>query len=334
MSADKILNEWKKETFKPVYWIEGEEEYYIDEVMKYAEHSILSPAEAEFNQTVFYGKDAEWVDVINACKRYPMFASKQVVLLKEGQQMKDIDLLEPYILKPLASTVLVISYKGKTLDGRTKLGKTLKEKAEIFTSKRVYENKLIPWVSDFVSSKGYSISSRALMLLTDHLGNDLSRIANEIEKLTMNLGKRKEISEDDIENYVGISKDYNIFELQNAICSKDMVKAITIIQYFEGNPKAGPIQQLLVVLYNYFSKIMMVFEMSDKSERAIAPMFYNNSVLTKKALDTMLKYSETGIEAALMLIHEYNLKSLGIRNPGSSNSSLMKELAYKLISAR
>ena len=332
MSAEKIINEWKRNIFKPVYWLEGEEEFYIDEVMKFAEHNILSEADAEFNQTIFYGKDAAWVEVINACRRYPMFASRQVVLLKEAQQMRDIEQLEQYVAKPLPSTVFVVSYKGKTMDGRSKLAKVLKEKSEIFTSKKIYENKLMPWTSEFISAKGFSITSRALLLLTEHIGNDLSRIANEIEKVIMNLGTRKEISEDDIENYVGISKDYNIFELQNAICSKDMVKAITIIQYFHGNPKAGPIQQLLVVLYNYFSKLSTIFQMNDKSERALAPMFYGNTMNARKALDTMMKYSERGIEEALLLIHEYNLKSVGIRNPGYSDSSLMKELTYKMIS--
>ncbi len=334
MSVEKIINDWKKNIYKPIYWLEGDEEFYIDQVMEFAEHKILTPADAEFNLTVFYGKDADWVEVLNACRRYPMFASRQVVCLKEGQQMKDIDKLEPYILNPLSSTVLVISYKGKTVDARTRLAKGIKQHGVILTSKKIFENKLMPWTNEFIGSRGYRIAPRALSLLVDHIGNDLSRIANEVEKVSMNLGDRRDITEDDIENFVGISKDYNVFELQQAIGNKDLAKAITIIQYFEGNPKAGPIQVLLPALYNYFSKVITIFQMNDKSERAIAAMFYGNPYAARQALDTMINYSYSGVEEALLLFHEYNLKSIGINNGGASEASLMKELAVKLIGAR
>lgn len=331
MSVEKIITDWKKNVYKPIYLLEGEEEYFIDKVMEYAEHNLLNVADASFNLTVFYGKDANWVDVINACRRYPMFADRQVVLLKEAQQMKDIDRLEPYILKPLPSTILVISYKGKTLDSRTRLGKAIKQHAEILTSKKVFENKLVPWTIEYISSKGYSITPRAVSLLVDHLGNDLSRIANEVDKVFMNLGNRKDMNEDDIEKYVGISKDYNVFELQQAISKKDLAKAITIIQYFDGNPKAGPIQMLLPALYNHFSKVITIFHMNDKSERALSPLFYNNPHAARQAMETMINYSYSGVEQALLLFYEYNLKSVGINNAGLSDASLMKELAFKLM---
>src|ERR1700743_3029870 len=178
MSVEKILNDWKKEKFKPVYWLEGEEEYYIDVWVNYAERKILSEAEAGFNLTVFYGKDANWTAIINACRRYPMFAERQVVLLKEAQQMRDIDKLEAYIDKPLSSTVFVVSYKEKKVDGRSKLAKLLKEKAELFTTKKMYDNQLPEWMAGLVSSKGYEITRKALLLLVDHIGNDLNRINN------------------------------------------------------------------------------------------------------------------------------------------------------------
>src|SRR6201991_2965775 len=165
MSVEKILNDWKKMKFKPVYWLEGEEEFYIDQLVNYAEHQILSEAEAGFNLTVFYGKDADWPAVINACRRYPMFAERQVVLLKEAQQMRDIDKLEPYIDHPLHSTIFVVSYKEKKVDGRSRLAKLLKEKGEMLTTKKMYENQLPEWTHDLVKSKGYSISQKALMLL-------------------------------------------------------------------------------------------------------------------------------------------------------------------------
>ena len=334
MSTNSIIGEWKKNNFKPVYWLEGEEDYFIDEVMEYAEKKILSPADAEFNQTVFYGKDANWADIINACRRYPMFAEKQVVLLKEAQQMKDIEKLESYIDNPLASTVLVVSYKGKTLDGRGKFSKLIKKKGEVFLSKKIYDNQLPSWVNSYLQANSFQIKPKALNLLIDHIGNDLSRIVNEIEKLSLNLSKEKIITEDDIEKYIGISKEYNIFELQNAYSKKDQAKAIRIIQYFEANPKAVPIQLILPSLYSYFSKILPLYQMADKSERALKPLFSFNPHLVDQVLETIKNYSFSQIEQIIILLHDSNLKSIGIDSSGVSTGSLMKELSYKIINCR
>ena len=229
MSAEKIIAEWKQKKFKPLYWLEGEEPFFIDEVVDYAEHKILNESEASFNLTVFYGKDADWASVVNACMGYPMFGERKVVLLKEAQQMKDIEKLENYIQKPLASTVLVISYKYKKLDARTKFSKSVKQHGELFSTKKIYENQLPEWTKEMVESFGLTINHTALLLLVDHIGNDLSRLKNEIEKISINLHKRKNITEEDIENYVGISKEFNVFELQDAISQKNLPKAIRII---------------------------------------------------------------------------------------------------------
>lgn len=331
MSAEKILGEWKKKTFKPVYWLEGDEEYFIDQVVHYAEHKILSEAEAGFNLTVFYGRDTNWADVINACRRYPMFSERQVVLLKEAQHMKEIDKLEAYVDKPLSSTIFVVAYKEKKVDGRSKLAKLLKEKAVMLTTKKMYDNQLPEWTNELVQSKGYSISQKALALLVDHIGNDLNRINNEVEKLLVNLGTRKSISEDDIENYVGVSKEYNIFELQDAFARKDLAKAMRIIQYFESNPKAAPIQLVLPTVYNFFSKVYHVTGMSDQSENALRGLFYNNPFAVKQALETMRKYGFDGLEKTVLLLHEYNLKSLGVNDAGTEDASLLKELAAKIM---
>ena len=331
MSGEKIINSWKKQSFKPVYWLEGEEDYYIDEVMHYAEHNILNESEAGFNLSVFYGKDAAWADIVNACMRYPMFAERQVVLLKEAQQMRDIDKLEGYISHPLTSTIFVVSYKEKKLDGRSKLAKILKEKGELLSTKKLYENQLPEWISQLAESKGYSLSQKALMLIVEHIGNDLSRINNEIEKLTVNLGDRKKITEDDIEKYIGVSKEYNVFELQDALEKKDLSRAVRIITYFESNPKAAPIQLVLPAVYNYFAKVFSIFGMNDKSENAVRPMFYNNIFAARQALDTLKTYGYEGIEKSILLLHTYNLKSLGVNDAGTSDASLLKELAVKMI---
>ena len=331
MSAEKILSDWKKKLYKTVYWLEGEEDYYIDKVVNYAEHNILSESEASFNLSVFYGKDASWSDVVNACMQYPMFAEKQVVLLKEAQQMKDIDKLENYIEHPLTSTIFVVSYKEKTLDKRTKLYKTIKKDGEVFTSEKIKEYKLVDWVTDYVQSQDFSMSQKGVLLLVDHLGNDLNRIVHELEKITVNLDQRKTITEDDIEKYVGVSKEYNAFELQAAMSKKDLAKAIKIIQYFEGNPKAAPIQLVLPALYGFFSKLYIIFGMADKSEAAVKPFFYNNPYAAKEALATAKMYGYEGVERALLLLHEYNLKSVGVNDSGTSDGSLLKEMVVKMM---
>jgi DNA polymerase-3 subunit delta len=331
VSVDKILNDWKKKAFKPVYWLEGEEEYYINKLVNYAEHFILPESEAAFNLTVFYGKDADWAAVVNACRRYPMFAEKQVVLLKEAQQMRELDKLEPYIENPLSSTLFVVAYKDKKVDGRSRLAKLLKEKAELFSTKKMYDNQLPEWTSELIKSKGYSISQRALMLLVDHIGNDLSRIDNEIEKLLVNLDDRKSISEDDIEKYVGVSKEYNVFELQDALTRKDVSKALRIIQYFESNPKAAPIQLVLPALYNFFSKTYMIFGQSGNDERAVAAALGVNPFFIKDYMLAAKNYGYTGVENALLLLHQYNLKSIGINSVAVEDASLLKEMVIKLV---
>lgn len=333
MSAEKIIGEWKKKKFKPLYWLEGEEDYYIDMIVDYAEHQILDEAEAGFNLTVFYGRDAEWSAVVNACRRYPMFAERQVVLLKEAQHMKDIEKLESYVESPLASTIFVVGYKTKTLDKRTKLSKLLKQHAEVFLSDKLKDFKINEWIREMVMSKGYTISSKAVVLLEEHIGNDLSRMANEIDKLSVNLKGRTEITDDDIEKFIGISKEYNVFELQAAIAKKDLAKAITIIKYFEGNPKAAPIQLVLPALYANFSKVYTVFGMADKSEAALKPHFYFNATAVKNALDTIRNYGYEGIERILLLLHHYNLKSIGVGDTGTEDASLLREMVVKMIGA-
>ena len=331
MSAEKILKDWKNKLYKPIYWLEGEEDYFIDKVMQYAEHNILNESEASFNLSIFYGKDASWSDVVNACMRYPMFAEKQVVLLKEGQQMKDINKLEGYIEKPLASTIFVVSYKDKKVDGRSKLAKLLKEKGEMLSTKKLYENQLPEWTTELVRSKGFTINQKATLLLVDHIGNDLSRIDNEIDKLLVNIGTRKGITEDDVEKYVGVSKEYNPFELQNALAKKDIVKAIRIVNYFDANPKAAPIQLVLPTLYNLFSKTYMVFGQNNVDEKSVALTIGVNPYFVKDYMLTARNYGFEGVQNALLLLHHYNLRSVGVGDSGTSDGALMKELVVKLM---
>ena len=331
MSVDTIIAAWKKKDFKPLYWLEGEEEYYIDKVIQYAEHEILPESEASFNLTVFYGRDANWTDVVNACRRYPMFAERQVILLKEAQFMKDIEKLEPYFETPLTSTILVIAYKDKKVDSRTKFAKMLKTKAVMVTTKKMYDNQLPDWVQQMVAAKGLNIAAKANALLVDHIGNDLSRLEKEIDKISVNLQGRKSISEDDIENYVGVNKEFNTFELQAAIGSRNMAKAIRIIQYFEANPKAAPIQLILPSLYSFFSKVFMIFGAPGNDEKAIASAIGVNPFFMKDYMQASKLYQYQGVERALLLLHQYNLKSVGINSSGATDAALLKEMVYKML---
>ena len=333
MSAEKIINELKKQNFKPVYWLEGEEEYFIDQVIHHAENKILTESEAGFNLMVFYGRDTVWSDVVNSSRRYPMFSDRQVVILKEAQSMKDIEKLESYIEKPLASTILFVAYKNKKLDGRTKLARMLKDKAVLFTSKKLYDNELPQWTSDLIKSKGYTISNKALFLLIDHIGNDLSRLNNEVDKLVLNLSSRKNITEDDIENFVGISKEFNVFELQHAIASKDLYKAVRIIQYFGANPKAAPLQLIFPSLYNFFSKVSMVYAVQAKDEKSVAAAIGVHTFFVKDYMQTAMKFSYHEIEKVLLLLYEYNLRNIGINDAGTEDADLLKEMVVKMIAA-
>ena len=332
MSAEKILSDFKKKNFKPVYWLEGEEPFFIDEVVEYAEHKILAESEASFNLSVFYGKDTDWATVINACRRYPMFSEKQVVIIKEAQQMRDIEKLEGYIENPLLSTILVVSYKDKKIDARTKFAKVVKAKGELLSTKKMYDNQLPEWVNAIVYGNGLSISPKALAILIENIGNDLSRIKTEIEKLSVNLGARKTITEDDIETYIGVSKEYNIFELQDAFVKKNLSKALKIIQYFEKNPKAAPIQLILPSLYSFFSKVYAVHSLNTTDERQVATALGINPYFVKDYMQTVKNYNYNTIEKILLLLHHYNLKSVGINTINNDDTSLMKELIVKSMS--
>lgn len=332
MSVDKILKDWSKKSFKPVYWFEGEEEFFINKAIDYAEQHILPESEASFNLSVFYGKDANWADIINACRRYPMFAEKQVVLLKEAQQMRDVEKLESYIDNPLASTILVISYKEKKLDARKKFAKLVKEKGVLVTTKKMYDKELPQWTQELLQTKGLTITPKGLALLVDHIGNDLIRIENEINKLSVNLGKRTNITEDDIEQFIGVSKEFNVFELQAALAAKDLSRCIRIIQYFEANPKAAPIQMVLPSLYNFFSKVFMVFGAGAQDERSVSAAISVNPYFVKDYIQAARIYGYPGVEKALLILHHYNLKSVGVGSTNTEDASLLKEMVVKIMS--
>lgn len=332
MEADEVIASWRKKNFAPLYWFEGEESYYIDRLMQYAEHEILTPEEASFNLTVFYGKDANWADILNACKKYPMFSDRQVVLLKEAQHMKDKDLekIQPYVESPLASTIFIVAFKEKTLDKRTSFSKTVSKKGERIEFKKLYDNKVPAWIENYVSSKSLRIKPKAVNLLFEHIGNDLSRIANEIDKLSLNLSGKVEIDEDDIEKFIGFSKEYNIFELSAAIAYRDMPKAVRILNYAHANPKAFLIQLTLPALYSNVNKVYAAFGQTDQSDAGLRPLFYHPEAL-KQARAMMSNYGMQGVEKMILLLHEYNLKGVGIDDGNASHAELLKEVVVRIM---
>jgi DNA polymerase-3 subunit delta len=332
MSAEQIISDWKKKNFKPVYWLEGEEPYYIDKLTKYAEEHLLPEDQVAFNLSIFYGKDSKVEEVINACRRYPMFHDLQVVVLKEAQQLRDLDKLESYINHPLTSTVLVVAHKEKKVDGRSKLAKILKGKAEVVSTKKLYDNELPEWTSTMITARGLSIQSKALQMLVGHIGNDLQRIENEIEKLSINLSGRKQINEDDIEQYIGVSKEFNIFELQAAVVNRDLPSALNIINYFASNPKAAPIQLILPTFYSFFSKLYIAASSPTRDEYSLSALLGLKGFFVKQYIQALQRYSFADIEKVLLLLSHYNLLSVGIGRVNADDATLMKEMVTKMIS--
>lgn len=332
MTAEEIISNWKRGATHPVYWLEGEEPYYIDKLTEHAETDLITADQAAFNLTVFYGKDAKVEEVLNACRRYPMFSERQVVILKEAQQMKDLDKLEVYIQQPLHSTIFVVAHKDKKIDGRGKLAKLLKQHAVLFSDRKLYDNELPEWTSALGRQKGLELNAKALFMLIDHIGNDLQRIDNELEKLMLNLKGRKQVTEDDIEEYIGVSKEFNVFELQSALIKRDLTAAMYVLNYFASNPKAAPIQLILPVLYAFFSKLYSVAASPSKDEYSISAILGIKGFFAKQYMQALQVYSFTDVERILLLLHHYNLKGVGVaRNNDTDDASLMKELVVKII---
>jgi DNA polymerase-3 subunit delta len=337
MSAEDILKDLKNRKFKPLYLLHGDEPYYIDLVGNYVEHKLLSEAEKGFNQTVFYGKDTEIMTVLGAAKRYPMMADYQVVMVKEAQDMKwgkddddkkSVNPLLNYLENPLPSTILVFCYKYGKFDKRKKTYKAIEKNGVIFESAPLYDNKVPGWIESFVIAKGYRINQQATFMLSEYLGNDLSKIANELEKLMLNINAGQEITLELMQNNIGISKEYNIFELQAALGKKDVFKVNQIVNYFEANPKANPIVLVLGNLNNFFSKVLAFHYVKDRSnlarELGVNPYFVKDYEKAAHSYD----YGKT--MQIIGYLREYDLKSKGV-DSNAEDGALLKELMFKIL---
>jgi len=339
MTAADIIKSIQQKKYKPIYLLHGDEPYYIDLIGNYIEQNLLSETEKGFNQTVLYGKDTDVMAMLAAAKRYPMMADFQLVMIKEAQDMKwgsddadkkNINPLLSYLENPLPGTILVFCYKHGKFDKRKKTFKAIEKNGVVFESMPLYDSKVPVWIEDFIIEKGYTISQQASLMLAEYLGNDLSRIANELEKLMINISAGGEITLKHIHENIGISKEYNVFELQAALTKKDALKANQIINYFEANPKANPIVLVLGNLNNFFSRVLAYHYMQDKSPQNLARELGVNPYFIKDYEQAARSYNYVKTMQVISYLREYDMKSKGVES-NAGHGELMKELVFKIL---
>ena len=333
ITCDDILKELRAKQYRPVYYLMGEEPYYIDLIADYITDNILTETEKEFNLTVVYGADVDIATVINAAKRYPMMSEHQVVVVKEAQNIRNMEELSYYLQKPLLSTILVICHKHGVLDRRKKLAAEIEKTGVLFESKKVKDAQLPAFITSYMKRKGIDVEPKATAMLADFVGADLSRLTGELEKLIITLPKgHTRVTPEQIEKNIGISKDYNNFELRSALVEKDVLKANKIIKYFEENPKTNPIQMTLSLLFGFFSNLMLAYYAPEKSEQGIANMLgLRTPWQAKDYLAAMLRYNGVKTMQIIGEIRYADAKSKGVGNPSLSDGDILRELVFKIL---
>lgn len=343
MEFQQIMTDLKKKMYQPVYFLMGEEPYFIDAISDYIEKNVLDENEKEFNQSVLYGRDIDVLTMLSSAKRFPMMSNHQVVIIKEAQNIRDLVGRDKgdeekhkhpfltYIENPQKSTLLVICYKYKTLDKRTSLAKNIAKHALVFESKKLYENKIPDFIGSYLKNKNYSIGPSASVLLTEYLGTDLSRITNELDKLMISLPEKSEITIDLIQTNIGISKEYNSFELQNALGKRDVLKANRIVNYFAANDKDHPMVVTISSLYGYFSKLLSYHFLPDKSKNTAAAALGVNPFFLADYERAAKLYPPLKLKGIISDLREYDLKSKGVDNTSVSGGELLKELVFKIL---
>jgi DNA polymerase III subunit delta len=332
MSFNSIVSDIQKRKFAPVYLLHGEEPYFIDEISDLLEKHVLQAHEKAFNLSVLYGADTSGDQIRDAAMRFPMMAQYQLIIVKEAQNLEGYEKLEVYAARPVPTTVLVLCHKYKKL-GKTKLIKSIEQSGVVFESKKIYDNQLPDWIIGQLKSKKLSASPTIAQLIAEHLGNDLSKIVNELDKLALQLKPGSEINDSDIQKYIGISKEFNVFEFQKALGNRDIAKSWHIGLYFISNPKDNPIIMLLAVLYNYFTKLYIYIQSSQgRSETEIAREMGIGSTFFLKDYKTAAKnYNRKKLEDIFLIIKEYDLKAKGVNADNFNNEHLLKEVIYKIL---
>lgn len=333
MKYEDIIKEIKTKSYHPVYFLSGEEPYYIDIISDYFEKEALSEDLRDFNLNVVYGKDVDCAELVTLSKRFPMMSDIQVIVVKEAQNLGSLDDLVSYIENPLTSTVLVICYKNKNVDKRTACGKLIANSSNVafLETKKLYDNQIPEWIVKYCKSQSKEIENKASFLLVEYVGADLSRLHNELDKLFMNVNKGEKITAGHIEKYIGISKDYNVFELTNAIGKRDIVKINKIVKYFEANSKDASIYMVIGVVLNYFTALLSYTFVKDKNNKAelakkmgVSPFFLNDYISATKI------YKPRKVVENISILREFDMKTKGVGVSGVSRGELLKEMMYKI----
>jgi len=329
---EEIISDLKKRIFKPVYFLAGDEPYYIDLITDFIAEKVLSDEEKAFNQIIIYGEETSVNSIIETSRRFPMMASHQVVIVKEAQALKKIEDLAIYLDKPLLSTILVLNYKYKVIDKRTKLYKTLDTQGVYYESMRLRDYQVPPWIERYLMTKGIKINPDASAMLTEFLGADLHKIVNELDKLLITLPAGKPvITTSLIEKNIGISKDYNNFELQKAIGEKNILKANMIVRYFTENPNDNPVTLTIASLFSLFTKILTYHYLTDRSKNNVASVLKIHPYFVKDYEISAMKYNATKTIQIISLLRTYDMKTKGFGDVSTDQGDLLKELVYKIL---
>lgn len=333
---DDIVRDIRKRKFHPVYFLEGDEPYYVDRISECLLDTVLQVHEKDFNQVILYGKDTSIEEIVNHARRYPMMSEYQLVVVREAQMLNRIatdatqNLLYHYIEKPLKSTILVICYKNKTIDKRTSFAKLLQKNSLFYSSKRIYENQIPAWVISYCAEKSYKVKPDAAALLAEYQGNDLSRISNSLNKVMLNVPPSTTIDTSLIERYIGISKEYNNFELQNALAERDILKANKIVNYYRENINKHPLLLSLATLYSFFSKLMLIHSLPDKSADNLRSKLGVHPFFIKDYTKAARIYSPAKLTRIFSWLREYDMRSKGIGNSSAGHGELLQELVFKI----
>jgi DNA polymerase III subunit delta len=326
-----IISGINKGNIKPIYFLMGEEPYYIDKISDFIEKNILDEAEKGFNQQVMYGRDVSIEDIVSAAKRYPMMAERQVIIVKEAQDLsRNIEKLVAYAENPQQTTVLVLNYKYKKLDKRKKLHKAIAKSGLIYESKKLYENQVSDWIRRVLSGKKYQIAPKAAQMLVEFLGTDLSKISNELDKLMLILPVETIIDDNHIEQNIGISKDFNNFELRKAVGDKNILKANRIINYFAENPKNNPLVMTISLLHSFFTQLLLFHGLKDKSKSAVARSIGVSPYFVDEYFLAARNYPMRKVAQVIASLREADIKSKGV-GASQSQKDILKELLFKIL---
>lgn len=336
-SFNNVLQELKNKIYKPIYFLTGDEPYFIDIIAEYIEENVLSSSEKAFNQTIVYGRDISAADIINTARRFPMMSNYQVVIVKEAQNVRNLSDLEIYLKNPLSSTILVICHKipsdgKKSSDKLSAVVKLAKQKGVYFESKKFYDYQIPDWIVGYLKEKGIKIDPMAANLLTEFVGNDLSRLVQEVEKLIITLpANSKQIQAADIERNIGVSRDFNRFELTKALGEMNFARAIRIADHFARNPNANPFVLTITAIYQYFVKILKYHFMADKSKAAVAKELGVNEFFVAEYERAAKRYSASRCVNIIHLLSEYDMRSKGVNNNSTDHGELLRELIYLIV---